>query len=73
MGSDSSPSSSWNLGRSGRRVVISQVAVRYLGQRGKLLRPGLEVRTLSGILGHRYPKGGVEGCSTSVPSSDNRF
>ena len=38
-----------------------------------LLRPDLEVKTLSGILGHRYPKGGVEGCSTSVPSSDNRF
>ena len=38
-----------------------------------LLRPGLEVRMLSRILGHRYPKGGVEGCSTSVPSSDNRF
>ena len=35
-----------------------------------LLRPGLEVRTLSGILGHRYPKDGVEGCSTSVPNSD---
>ena len=38
-----------------------------------MLRPGLEVRTLSGILGHRYPKDRVEGCSTSVPSSDNRF
>ena len=35
-----------------------------------LFRPGLKVRTLSGILGYRYPKGGVEGCSTSVPNSD---
>jgi hypothetical protein len=36
MGSGSSPSSSGNLGRSSRRVVLSQVAVRYPGQSGVL-------------------------------------
>jgi hypothetical protein len=36
MGSGRSPSSSGNLGGSGRRVVVSQVAVRYPGQRGVL-------------------------------------
>ena len=33
MGSGSSPSNSGNLGGSGRRVVVSQVAVRNLSQR----------------------------------------
>jgi hypothetical protein len=36
MGSGSSPSSSGNLGGSGRRVVVSQVAAHYVGQRGDL-------------------------------------
>ena len=54
-------------------TCLRRVSTRGLVRAYYLLRPGLEVRTLSGILVHRYPRDGVEGCSTSVPSSDNRF
>ena len=60
-----------HAGSSAQRTIATKIA--QLRVRDMMLRPGLEVRTLSGILGHRYPKGRVEGCSTSVPSNDNRF
>ena len=46
---------------------------KLIERQEQMLQPGLKVRMLSRILGHRYPKDGVEGCSTSVPNSDNRF
>ena len=63
---DPPPSSTLN------EAIITAQATNFALLDPLMLRPGLEVRTLSGILGHRYPKGGVEGCSTSVPNSDNR-
>jgi hypothetical protein len=50
MGSGSSPSSSGNLGGSGRRVVISQVAVHYMGQMESGLSKTRFKRTNSSLL-----------------------